>query len=76
MPPVTSTAADRVEYDAGARILDIWFKGGDRYSYFDVPPGVYEALLEASSIGAFVNARIKPFHRCQIEQSRRRFRPD
>ncbi len=75
MPKVESSAVDRVAYaDEGGR-LDIWYSGGDRYSYFDVPRSAYEALLAASSTGAFVNAEIKPRYRFEIEERRRRFRP-
>lgn len=70
-----STAVERARYDPDARLLDLWYAGGDRYSYFGVPAAVHDALLEAPSAGAFVNRRIKPFYRCEIEPRRRRFRP-
>ena len=75
MPKVSSSAVERVEYAPETRTLDIWFAGGERYRYFDVPPDTYAALLTAPSIGAFVNARIKPFHRFEVDPRRRRFRP-
>lgn len=75
MPHVSSSAVDRVDYRMESRTLDIWYKGGDRYSYFDVPPDVYRALLDAKSIGTFVNERIKPHYRFELEYRRRRFRP-
>jgi len=71
-----STAIERAAYDSQSAVLDIWYVSGDRYSYFDVPPEVYEALLAAPSAGAFVNAGIKPRFRYAIESRRRRFRPD
>lgn len=71
----SSSAISRARYEAEARILDIWYRGGDRYSYFDVPAEIYEGLLAAPSAGGFVNAHIKPYHRHEIERSRRRFRP-
>jgi KTSC domain len=70
-----SSAIDRAAYDAGAATLDLWYKGGDRYRYFEVPEAVFDALLAAPSAGEFVNREIKPRHRCEIEERRRRFRP-
>ncbi len=75
MPRINSSAVDQVEYADESGTLDIWYSGGDRYSYFEVPRDVYEALLAASSVGAFVNAEIKPHFRFEIEEGRRRFRP-
>jgi hypothetical protein len=70
-----SSAITRGAYDLGARTLDLWYKGGDRYRYFDVPERVFDALLSAASAGEFVNREIKPHYRCEIEERRRRFRP-
>ena len=75
MPKVSSSAVDRVDHDEQTGTLDLWYSGGDRYSYFDVPRDVYEALLAAPSVGAFVNAEIKPHYRFEVEEGRRRFRP-
>jgi two-component system, cell cycle response regulator DivK len=75
MPEISSSAVDRAEYDDDRHVLDIWYAGGDRYSYFDVPRSTYEALLTAESAGVFVNKEIKPHFRCEIEERRRRFRP-
>jgi hypothetical protein len=75
MPQVSSSAVERLDYTPETGTLDIWYKGGDRYSYFDVPAEVYQALLAAPSIGAFVNERIKPHYRFELEYRRRRFRP-
>jgi hypothetical protein len=70
-----SSAIDRAIYDPDKLRLDIRFSGGDRYSYFDVPAEVYDALCAAESAGEFVNRFIKPHFRCEIEPGRRRFRP-
>ena len=75
MPEVSSSAVNRVEHDPDSGRLQIWYSGGDRYSYFDVPREKYEALLAAPSIGAFVNSEIKPHYRFELEEGRRRFRP-
>jgi hypothetical protein len=70
-----STAVERARYHPESRTLDIWYVGGDRYSYFDVPPKTFEQLCSAPSAGEFVNRRIKPAHRYELERRRRRFRP-
>ncbi len=75
MPNVVSSAVDRVAYAPESRTLDIWYRGGSRYTYFDVPTEVYRALLAAPSVGAFVNAQVKDAYRFEIEPGRRRFRP-
>ena len=49
MPKVESSAVDRAEYDEESATLDLWYKDGDRYSYFEVPRERYEALLAAES---------------------------
>jgi len=74
VPEVESSAVDRVEYDEASNTLHIWYSGGDRYSYADVPREKYEALLAAESIGAFVNAEIKPHHLFELDPTKRRFR--
>ncbi len=75
MPKVESSAVERVEHDEETGTLDIWYKGGDRYAYFEVPRETYEALLEASSIGAYVNAEIKPHFGYEQKSERKRARP-
>ncbi len=71
-----SSAVRRVHYHPDEEMLDIWYAGGDRYSYFGVPEEVYRALLDAESAGQFVNFEIKPNYRYELEPGRRRFRPD
>ena len=71
-----SSAIVRAAYDPAAATLDLWYRGGDRYRYFDVPEAVYEDLLAAPSAGEYVNREIKPRFRFEIEERRRRFRPD
>lgn len=71
-----SSAITRALYSEGSATLDIWYKGGDRYRYFDVPIAVYKALVDAASAGEYVNREIKPQYRCEVAERRRRFRPD
>ncbi len=79
LPLVTdfdSSAVERAHYHPDSATLDIWYKGGDRYSYFGVPESVYRGLREAPSAGQFVNLEIKPHYRFELESARKRFRPD
>jgi hypothetical protein len=79
LPLVTefdSSAVERARYHPESGTLDIWYKGGARYSYFDVPEEVYRALREAPSAGEYVNLEIKPSFDFALEPGRRRFRPD
>jgi hypothetical protein len=50
-----SSAIERVAYSEAARELSIWFAGGRRYIYSDVPSWVYRELCAARSAGQFVN---------------------
>lgn len=59
MPTVSSSAMHRVEYDTSSRRLDIWFNGTGRYTYYGVPPPVYEGLLRAGSKGTYFNNYIR-----------------
>jgi hypothetical protein len=44
--------------------LEVEFRSGGIYQYFDVPESVYQALVSASSIGQFLNENIKNVYRC------------
>jgi hypothetical protein len=60
MTPVKSSAIAEVGHDPETRLLRLAFRSGRVYEYFDVPPDVYEDLLNAESVGEFVNRVIKP----------------
>ena len=62
---VKSSAVRAVRYDPSSRNLSVRFWSGDEYQYKDVPPSKFRALLDAESIGAFVNKEIKPQHSFQ-----------
>ena len=47
------------DYDARAHVLQLRFRSGATYRYFDVPRTIYEALLTADSKGSFFNSLIK-----------------
>jgi hypothetical protein len=57
--PVTSSNISSVGYDKATQVLEIEFKGGSVYQYFDVPETIYNGLLAASSVGSYFHAHIK-----------------
>ncbi|UWU75568.1 KTSC domain-containing protein [Bradyrhizobium huanghuaihaiense] len=61
--PVTSSNVAEIGYDADSRILEVVFKTGSVYQYFEVPRQIYEALMQASSIGGFINSNVKGQYR-------------
>lgn len=67
----SSSAIERVAYDEVTRNLSVWFKGGRRYIYADVPAHLYEALTSATSLGAFVNSWVKGIFSCRREPAQR-----
>ena len=59
MPHIQSSMMTFVKYDDDARELDITFTSGKTYRYLDVPPEIYDGLLDAESKGEFFNDNIK-----------------
>jgi KTSC domain len=62
---VTSSFIASVGYDAKARVLDVKFHSGSLWRYFDVPPEIYRAFLDAESKGRFYNANIRHHFKSQ-----------
>jgi hypothetical protein len=60
---VTSSNISEVGYDGDRRILEVLFNNGHIYQYFDVPPQIHAALIQAGSVGQFLNANIKGSYR-------------
>jgi KTSC domain len=60
--PVVSRSIRSVGYEEGRHVLYVQFIDGEVYEYFNVPVGDFVDLLHASSIGWFVNKRIKPYY--------------
>ena len=56
MKEVVSSNIHSVGYENG--ILQIQYRGGGIYNYFDVPKTLFEHLMKAESKGRFVNANI------------------
>lgn len=63
---VKSESIRAIGYDARGERLWVEFHnriGG--YLYFDVPHDVFDELMEADSIGRYVNYHIVPYYRCE-----------
>jgi hypothetical protein len=58
--PVESRSIVSVGYDEAAFELEIEFHNGRVYRYSHVPAAAYRLLLQAPSIGQYVNTVIKP----------------
>ena len=68
MPYVDSTMISWLDYDAEARTLSVRFHAAPvLYSYDDVPPDVYEALLAAPSKNSFLKDEIDPVFRFTVQ---------
>jgi hypothetical protein len=61
---VDSASVASVGYDGATSVLEVEFRNGNVYRYFAVPSKVHAALVDAQSIGAFVNTVIKPNYPC------------
>ena len=61
--PVSSSNVASVGYDAISLTLEVEFKGGSVYQYFDVPEAVYQEMMRASSVGEFMHANIRNQYR-------------
>lgn len=56
---VASTCVASIGYAAATRTLEIEFRSGRVYRYHDVTPRIVEQLMNAESIGRFMNAHIR-----------------
>jgi hypothetical protein len=59
MTPVNSSAISEIGYDKNTMKMKITFKGSGTYDYCGVPESVYEAFINASSIGSHYSKHIK-----------------
>jgi len=62
---VSSSNINSIGYNEESSILEVEFKGGEIYEYFDVPPQVYQELMGAGSHGAYHNSHIRNRFRYQ-----------
>jgi hypothetical protein len=58
LAPLPSTTLAFAGYDPASCRLEIQFRSGERYLYFQVPPQTYQQLIHAESTGAWFNRPI------------------
>lgn len=61
--PVTSRNVASVGYDASTMTLEVQFRNGSVYQYFDAPSSVYQELMSAQSVGTYLSQNIKGSYR-------------
>ena len=61
--PVDSTSLASVGYDAGTAVLEIEFREGGVYQYYQVPARVHRELMSAESRGSYFTQFIRPTYR-------------
>ena len=61
--PVSSSNLAEVGYDAPTQTLEICFKSGRTYQYFDVPERICDGLINAESPGGYLNREVKGKYR-------------
>ena len=52
--PVVSSNVASVGYDEDSLTLEIEFKNGTIYQYFDVSKNIYDGLIGADSVGGYL----------------------
>jgi hypothetical protein len=61
--PVSSTNIAELGYDEQSSTLEVMFRNGGIYQYFDIPKQEYESLINAASIGEYLNNNVKGRYR-------------
>jgi hypothetical protein len=61
---IDSSNLASVGYDPGSMILEVEFKKGTCYQYFDVPQSIYDEMMASPSKGTYLNTVIKKQFRC------------
>lgn len=56
---VYSSNVSSVGYDPIENILEVEFKNGTVYQYFDVPEDIYLEMMHADSVGKYLNNTVK-----------------
>ena len=70
--PLKSSVLAAVRYHEDRTILEVSFRTGKVYYYFDVPIFHYDALLAAPSAGQYFNEYIRPHYRSELVYDPRR----
>ena len=63
MTSVDSSSLESIGYDEDSETLQVEFKNGGMYQYFDVPEDVFVGLRDAESIGQYLVTTIKGSYR-------------
>lgn len=63
MTNVDSSNVAAVGYDEDSSTLQVEFKNGGTYQYFDVPKSSFVGLRDAASVGGYLAAHIKGSYR-------------
>ena len=61
--PVSSSNLADVGYDSSTQTLEVCFKNGHVYQYFDVPEHVHDDLIRAGSPGGYLSREVKGKYR-------------
>ncbi len=61
--PVSSSNLESVGYDQTTQTMEIEFRDGSLYQYFDVPQHVYDGLISAPSAGQYFHSQIRGIYR-------------
>ena len=61
--PVSSSNLADVGYDSATQTLEVGFKNGRIYQYFDVPERIYGDLMNAGSPGGYLSSEVKGKYR-------------
>ena len=57
--PVQSSNLLEIGYDPTSETLEVLFKSGHVYQYYNLPQHIYDQLMQAPSHGIFFNSEIK-----------------
>lgn len=61
--PVSSSNVESVGYEEDSETLEVEFKNGALYQYFDVPQRIFDGLISADSVGGYLAQNIKGVYR-------------
>ncbi|WP_217805688.1 KTSC domain-containing protein [Roseovarius sp. A-2] len=56
---VDSSNVSAIGYDEDSQTLQVEFNSGATYQYFDVPQQIFEGMLDAGSVGQYLNQYVK-----------------
>lgn len=60
---VDSSNVESVGFDEGSSTLQVEFKNGSMYQYFDVPENIFIGLRDSDSVGRYLSENIKGTYR-------------